>query len=162
MRAAFDELMGGLDQSMVIVTTVAGDERSGCLVGFHSQSSIDPVRYVVWLSRANHTHGVAVRASTFAVHLIPKGRHDLAELFGGRTGDEVDKLAGCEWRAGPGGVPMIDGCPDRFVGERVGWLTGGDHDGVVLEPIEAELAGEGPWLRLSDTTDIDAGHAADD
>ncbi|MFL6205193.1 MAG: flavin reductase family protein [Acidimicrobiales bacterium] len=162
MRAAFDELMGDLDQSMVIVTTVAGDERSGCLVGFHSQCSIDPVRYVVWLSQANHTHGVAVRASTFAVHLIPTGRHDLAELFGGRTGDEVDKLARCEWRDGPGGVPLIDGCPDRFVGERVGWLAGGDHDGVVLEPVDAERSGDGPWLRLSDATDIDAGHAADD
>jgi flavin reductase (DIM6/NTAB) family NADH-FMN oxidoreductase RutF len=162
VREAFDELMGGLDQSMVIVTTVAGDERSGCLVGFHSQSSIDPARYVVWLSQANHTHDVAVRASTFAVHLIPADRHDLAELFGGRTGDEVDKLARCEWEAGPDGVPLLAGCPDRFVGNRVDWYVGGDHDGVVLEPLRADIDGRGPWLRLSDTTDIDAGHAADE
>jgi flavin reductase (DIM6/NTAB) family NADH-FMN oxidoreductase RutF len=162
MRAEFDELMGGLDQSMVIVTTVAGDEQSGCLVGFHSQTSIDPLRYVVWLSHSNHTHAVAVRASMFAVHLIPTDRHDLAELFGGRTGDDVDKLAACQWSEGPGGVPLLEGCPDRFVGTRVGWLTGGDHDGVVLEPLEAQIDSGGPWMRLSATTDIDAGHPADE
>jgi hypothetical protein len=33
---------------------------------------------------------------------------------------------------------------------------------VVLEPLRADIHGRGPWLRLSDTTDIDAGHAADE
>jgi flavin reductase (DIM6/NTAB) family NADH-FMN oxidoreductase RutF len=163
MREAFDELMRAVDQSMVIVTTLADGERSGCLVGFHSQSSIEPPRYVVWLSQANHTHGVARRASTFAVHLVPADRHDLAELFGGRTGDRSDKLARCDWAPGPDGVPLVAGCPDRFVGRRLEWLAGaGDHDGVVLEPLEAEVGSEGPWLRLSDATDIDPGHAADE
>ena len=30
---------------MVVVTTAQGDERAGCLVGFHAQSSIEPPRY---------------------------------------------------------------------------------------------------------------------
>ena len=161
MRGAFDELVRALDQATVIVTTAVGEERSGCLVGFHSQSSIDPPRYVVWLSPANHTHGVALRASTFAVHLIPREQRDLAELFGGRTGDVDDKLGRCDWEPGPDGVPLLAGCPDRFVGRRRGWLAGeGDHDGVVLEPLAAQLRNHGPWMRLSDATDIDAGHPA--
>ena len=148
---------------MVIVTTAAGDERAGCLVGFHSQSSIDPPRYVVWLSQANHTHRVAVRASTFAVHLIPVDRHDLAELFGGRTGDDDDKLSRCDWEPGPDGVPLLVDCPDRFVGRRIEWLAaGGDHDGVVLEPFDATAAGGGGSLRLDAVADIDAGHPADE
>ena len=43
-------IVAGLDAAMVVVTVAVGDERDGCLVGFHSQSSIDPRRYVVWLS----------------------------------------------------------------------------------------------------------------
>jgi len=164
MREAFDDLMGALDQSMVIVTTVAEDERAGCLVGFHSQSSIDPPQYLLWLSQANHTHDVALRASMFAVHLVPTNRHDLAELFGGRTADDgVDKLARCDWEPGPDGVPLLSGCPDRFVGRPLRWLeAGGDHDGVVLEPVQAQASGRGPWLRLADATDIDAGHPAEE
>jgi flavin reductase (DIM6/NTAB) family NADH-FMN oxidoreductase RutF len=162
-RDPFDDLMAGLDPSMVIVTTVAGDQRSGCLVGFHSQCSIDPPRYLVWISTANHTHGVAEAATIFAVHLVPADRHDLAELFGGRSGDDVDKLARCDWTPGIDGVPLLDACPDRFVGRRVGWLDEGtDHSGIILEPLDAAASGRGPWLRLRDVADVDAGHAADE
>jgi flavin reductase (DIM6/NTAB) family NADH-FMN oxidoreductase RutF len=159
----FADLMAKLDQSMVIVTTLAGDDHAGCLVGFHSQSSIDPPRYVVWISQANHTHEVAQRASVFAVHLVPSDRRDLAELFGGVTSDELDKLERCAWSPGPDGVPLLNGCPDRFVGRRVEWLDAdGDHGGIVLEPTVVHTDGEGPWLRLADVVDIDAGHAPDD
>jgi flavin reductase (DIM6/NTAB) family NADH-FMN oxidoreductase RutF len=160
---AFDMVVARADTTMVIVTTVAGEERSGCLVGFHTQCSIDPPRYAVWISKANHTHAVAARAEVFAVHLVPADRHDVAELFGGHTGDEEDKLVRCDWTPGPGGVPLLDACPDRFVGRKVGpLLDGGDHDCVVLDLVEAAAPGPGPWLRLHDVTDIDAGHAADE
>jgi flavin reductase (DIM6/NTAB) family NADH-FMN oxidoreductase RutF len=96
---------------------------------------------------------------------VPADRHDLAELFGGTTDDEGgDKLARCEWTEGPGGVPLLDGCPERFVGRRVEWIdTDADHSCVVLEPIAA-WAGEHPTarLRLADASDIDAGHDADE
>jgi hypothetical protein len=55
----FDELMGRLDHPMVIVTTVAGDIRAGCLVGFHSQCGIEPPLYAVWFSKARTVPGVA-------------------------------------------------------------------------------------------------------
>jgi flavin reductase (DIM6/NTAB) family NADH-FMN oxidoreductase RutF len=162
VRKAFDELVARADPAMVIVTTVAGGERSGCLVGFHSQCSIDPPRYAVWISRANHTFGVAAHAHVFGVHLVPRERLDLAELFGGETGDEVDKLARCDWDEGPHGVPLLVGCPDRFVAELVEWVeVDADHACVVLDPVDA-AAGEsgGPHLHLADVTDLAPGHAA--
>jgi len=163
MPDAFDQLMRNNDPVMVIVTTIDREERSGCLVGFHSQSSIDPPRHVVWISRANHTFGVAERASTFAVHAIPRERHDLAELFGGSTGDELDKLAQCDWTAGPDGVPLLGGCPDRFVGRKVDWIDGdGDHCGVVLEIVEAAAEGAGRYLHLQEVLDLEPGHEADE
>ena len=165
MREAFDALVASGDPAMVIVTTAVGDRRDGCLVGFHCQGSIDPPRYAVWLSQANHTHDLAADAEHLAVHWVPADRHDLAELFGGTTADEgADKLARCDWTEGPGGVPLLDGCPDRFVGRRIDWIdTDADHTCVVLEPIAAWCPDEaGDRLRLADASDIDAGHAADD
>ena len=163
MREAFDELIARADPAMVIVTTIAGDERSGCLVGFHCQCSIEPRRYAVWISRANHTFAVAAHARVFGVHFVPHERRDLAELFGGETGDEVDKLARCEWTAGPGGVPLIDGCPDRFVGELVEWVeSDADHACVVMAPVEAAVGAAAGRLHLGDVTDVDPGHEADE
>jgi flavin reductase (DIM6/NTAB) family NADH-FMN oxidoreductase RutF len=163
VRDAFDELVARADAAMVIVTTAVGDERSGCLVGFHSQCGMNPPRYAVWISNANHTHAVAARATSFAVHLVPADRRDLAELFGGSSGDEVDKLGRCDWSPAIGGAPLLGGCPDRFVGRKVAWLDAvADHTCLVLEPAAAEIGSSGSLLRLHDVTDIDPGHEAED
>ena len=37
-------------------------------------------------------------------------------------------FAKCAWTAGPEGVPLLDGCPDRFVGRRTALMDpGADH-----------------------------------
>jgi len=51
---AFDAIVADLESPAYVVTTAAGAERDGCLVGFASQCSIDPPRFVVWLSKAIH------------------------------------------------------------------------------------------------------------
>ena len=65
---AFETIAKSFDPALVIVTTAAGDQRAGCVVGFHSQCSIDPLRYAVWLSKANLTYRVALLATHVAVH----------------------------------------------------------------------------------------------
>ncbi|MGN6412706.1 flavin reductase family protein [Flexivirga sp.] len=90
MTDAWEELTGSFDPALVIVTTALDGERAGCLVGFHTQSSMDPPRYCVWLSKANHTARVAQRASHLAVHAVPVGELALVQRFGSETGDAVD------------------------------------------------------------------------
>ena len=87
----FDSIMASLDAPMAVVTTAAGDERAGCLVGFHAQSSIHPGRYAVWLSKANHTYRVGLLSTHYGVHLLTRDDRPVAELFGTVSGDEVDK-----------------------------------------------------------------------
>ena len=162
---AFDEVVASLDAAMVVVTAADGEERDGCLVGFHSQASISPRRYVVWLSRANRTYRTAQRSTHLAVHAVGAGDHDLAERFGGTTGDEVDKLAGVEWSPGPGGVPLLAALPTRLVGRVLTELDlpDADHVGFVLDPVDADAAPDTPGaepLRLHAATDIDPGHPA--
>jgi flavin reductase (DIM6/NTAB) family NADH-FMN oxidoreductase RutF len=156
---AFDDLMARLDAPMVVVTTVAGGERSGCLAGFHSQAGIEPRALAVWLSTANHTHGVARRAEMFAVHFLSQDDHGLARLFGTLTGDEVDKFVLCAWHEGPGGVPVLDGVEHRVVGRRLEMReVACDHALLLLQPV---LVDGGPRLRplrLSDVSELDAGH----
>ncbi|MFF9765638.1 flavin reductase family protein [Streptomyces sp. NPDC053086] len=146
---------------MCVVTAVAGDERAGCLVGFASQCSIQPPRFVVWLSKANHTYRVARTAQHLTVHLLTRDQRDLAELFGGETGDEVDKFARLDWREGPVGSAVLDGAAAWFVGTVLHRIDGGDHVGHVLDPVEWGEGPDGPLLRLSDAVTIEAGHPAD-
>lgn len=162
-HGGFDEVVARLDAAMVVVTVATPHEVDGCLVGFHGQASIDPPRYAVWLSRANRTFRLASEGAThLAVHALTSEDHDVAERFGGRTGDEVDKLADESWAPGPGGVPVLDRLPTRIVGrivERID-LADADHVAFVLEPVVAALGPAAAPLRLSGTHDIDPGHSA--
>lgn len=163
MTADFDQLMGRADPTMVIVTTADDEERAGCLVGFHSQSGIEPGFLAVWLSKANHTFRVAVFADTLAVHFPTTDDLEVATLFGTTTGDETDKFSGCAWSPGPDGVPLLEACPNRVIGRKVALLdTGSDHVCVVLEPIDSHYQGPFEPLRLSHVSHLPAGHEADE
>jgi len=136
-KGAFDVLVGGLDYPMFIATTGSGGEMAGCLVGFATQCSIDPPRFLICLSEKNRTCRVAREADALAVHFVPSSAQRLAQLFGGETGDEVDKFAACEWREGPGRLPILAACDNWFVGEILARHVLGDHVGFLLEPTEA-------------------------
>jgi flavin reductase (DIM6/NTAB) family NADH-FMN oxidoreductase RutF len=158
MGGDFDALAGALEHPMFIVTARAGDgERLGCLIGFATQASIDPPRFAVCLSHSNRTFRHGRDAELLAVHVVPEGGEELAELFGGETGDEVDKFARCAWHDGPGGVPLLDDCPTWFAGRVLCHADAGDHEAYVLEPV-AVSAGGGGQLSARRAMEIDAGH----
>ncbi|MFC8450351.1 flavin reductase family protein [Kitasatospora sp. NPDC057223] len=160
MESAFDAFTALLDPPVHVVTAAAGPELAGCLVGFAGQCSIEPPRFVVWISKANHTYGVASRCDTLAVHLLPRHRHDLAELFGGRSGDSTDKFASVAWTPGPSGVPVLTDAQAWFVGRVLDRADWGDHVGFLLEPVGTDAPAHAASLTLDDVKDIDAGHPA--
>lgn len=156
----FDPFVDGLDTPLYVVTTTDGTELSGCLVGFTTQTSIDPPRFLVCLSEKNHTYRVARGADLLAVHVLEDDQRDLAELFGGETGDRTDKFAACAWTEGPGGVPLLDDCPAHVVGRILEQRPMGDHVGFLLEPLAVAAVDAGRPLTLDDAEDVDPGHPA--
>jgi flavin reductase (DIM6/NTAB) family NADH-FMN oxidoreductase RutF len=157
---AFEAIADRLDYPMFVVTTYDGSTRAGCLVGFATQCSIDPRRFLVCVSDKNHTHRVVARAGTVVVHVLPEERHDLAALFGGETGDEVDKFARCDWTPGPDGVPVLDAAAGWFAGRILDRLVLGDHTGLVVEPFAGSAGGDADLLRFAHVRDLDPGHDA--
>ena len=161
MTGAFEKLVSLLDYPMFVVTTSVGDESAGCLVGFTSQLSIGPPRFLVGLSKRNHTYRVAQRADHLAVHLVPRQHRELARLFGSETGNRTDKFARCTWHSGPSGMPILDDAAGWFVGEVLSRYDVGDHVGFLLDPV----AGDAPdkfeqLVTFSDVRDLDPGHHA--
>jgi flavin reductase (DIM6/NTAB) family NADH-FMN oxidoreductase RutF len=158
--STFDALVADLEYPMFIVTARAGDEPLGCLVGFATQTSIDPPRFAVCLSHANRTYRLGREAEHLGVHCVPAHAADLAELFGGQTGDDVDKFARAAWHEGPEGVPLLDECPNRFVGRVLWRADAGDHDAFLLEPIAAERGTAEGEFTFHRAKRIDPGHDA--
>ncbi len=161
-QAAFNAAMGQLDMPMQIVTAAGPEEgeRGGCLVGFASQCSIDPPRFMVWLSKKNHTLKIARRADVLAVHFPTPDQLDVAARFGTRSGDEVDKLATERWHEGPHGVPILDDIRRWFAGRVTERFDAGDHIAFMLEPIAGSVEIELPQLGFQAVKHLDPGHDA--
>jgi flavin reductase (DIM6/NTAB) family NADH-FMN oxidoreductase RutF len=156
---AFHRLVAGIDYPMHIVTTAAGGQPAGCLVGFATQCSIDPARMLVCLSVRNHTFRVAQRAGVLVVHFLSRKNLDLAKLFGEETGDEVDKFSRCQWVAGPGGAPVLEGVKGWVAGRVRTTLDAGDHTAFLLEPFAGEAADDPePQLSFQQVRDFHPGH----
>ena len=156
----FNAFVTLLEYPMYVVTAAAGGQRDGCLVGFATQCSIHPPRFLVCLSVENRTFRIAETATVLAVHLVADDQHELAALFGGETADEVDKLAQWPWREGPEGVPILSDVDNVFVGRVVTRVDLGDHVGHLLQPMAARHESATEALGSQEARDIDAGHPA--
>jgi flavin reductase (DIM6/NTAB) family NADH-FMN oxidoreductase RutF len=159
---AFQSIVGRIDYPMYIVTALVGEERDGCLVGFTTQCSIDPPRFLVCMSDKNRTTRLVERgrADALVVHLVPEDAQHIVELFGGETGDDTDKFERCEWTTGPEGIPLLADCPSWFAGRILERVPLGDHIGHVLEPFDGEDASAGGWFPFSRAKEMEPGHEA--
>jgi flavin reductase (DIM6/NTAB) family NADH-FMN oxidoreductase RutF len=154
----FQKLVAQLEYSLFIVTAASAETRAGCLVGFASQVSIHPPRFLVGISVKNRTFRVARDAEILVVHFVPEDADELALLFGGETGDEIDKFARVEWREGPGGAPVIKQLENWFAGRVLEEFDLGDHHGFLLEPIEAQKQSSAMPLTFRRAKWIEPGH----
>jgi flavin reductase (DIM6/NTAB) family NADH-FMN oxidoreductase RutF len=160
---AFETLMAAADPPLIVLTTAAEDERAGCLVGFHVQSSITPEHYCVWLSKANHTYRVSLRAAHFAVHFLTAQDLSLAERFGTLSGEDTDKFAGVHVDLDEYGVPLLRACPNRMSLERISMLDdGSDHVCLTTRVSSAHTAGDFTPLRVSSAAHLDPGHESEE
>jgi flavin reductase (DIM6/NTAB) family NADH-FMN oxidoreductase RutF len=170
---AFDRLTGGLDHPMVVVTAASRRVVAGCLVGFSTQCSMDPPRYCVFLSKANHTYEIARKAGHLMVHFLDHRQHDLAALFGEHSaydgadvtddrggappGAPVDKFAAVRWRPGPDGrTPRLTDVDAWLFGRVVSRHDAGDHVAFVLDPVRTRAPRRLRQLGFQDVRDLHA------
>jgi flavin reductase (DIM6/NTAB) family NADH-FMN oxidoreductase RutF len=156
----FPEFAGAMPGAALIVTAAAGGARDGCVVGFATQVSIRPARALVCISEANATFSTALEATHLGVHVVPHDRLDLAQLFGGETGDETDKFERCRWEEGPGGVPLLVDCHLRMAGSVIDRHPLGDHTGFLLDPVRVWWKPGTQALPLRLAMSIEPGHPA--
>ncbi len=159
MDKIFGRLVCSLNYPLFIVTAAAGERREGCVIGFATQTSVTPGRFLACVSRENRTYRLAQEVDALAVHLVPRDGHAFVELFGGETGDEIDKFSRCDWSPGPRGLPILAGCSSWFAGAILSRHDLGDHEGYLLEAIDARHE-PGELLYFQDVKDLEPGHPA--
>jgi flavin reductase (DIM6/NTAB) family NADH-FMN oxidoreductase RutF len=148
-----------VDYALHVVTTVSSEgEPSGCIVGFITQCSIVPPRFLVCISKVNHTYMAAEHSDAIALHLIGRDQGRIASLFAEETGDTLDKFSRCEWRTGVTGSPVLSEC--------VAWLecmvidrwSVGDHQALLVRPVAGDSGAHKDVLTLRTSPDLQPAH----
>ena len=158
----FKTLTSSTDPALIVVTTVAEDERAGCLVGFHCAVQHRPAPLRVWLSKANHTYRVALRAQHFAVHLLTSATTRSPSRSARETGDDVDKFAGCDVDHDGTASRCSSRAQPDVAGARTLLDDGSDHVCLTTRVTGSETAGSFVPLRLSAAEHLDPGHEAEE
>lgn len=163
MEEVLHAIADRLDYPMVVVTASGPEDGSGppsgCLVGFHSQCSLRPSLFMVWVSQLNHTHAVAGASDYIGVHFLDRRQPELAQLFGGSTGDHQDKFSRCRWSYGPHRVPVLGDCANWICGQVVERQPTGDHTGLLVRPVGgAARTQDFEPLSFQQIRDIEPGH----
>ncbi|MCV7197260.1 flavin reductase family protein [Mycobacterium angelicum] len=127
--------MDMLDSPVLVVTTQADGQPSGCVVTFASQTSVQPPSFMVSLPMSSHTVEVASRSEYMAVHALPRRQQVLAQLFSSQSEDQTSQFAQCSWRGGPMGMPILDDALAWLLGRIASRSEVGDHVAYLLEPI---------------------------
>jgi flavin reductase (DIM6/NTAB) family NADH-FMN oxidoreductase RutF len=143
---------------LFVVTARADDEVSGCLAGFVTQSSMDPVHFLVCISKINHTFGVAQRSVGLGLHLLGSDQREVASLFGEQTGDLIDKFAAVRWVPGVTGVPVLTECAAWVEGRIIDHMSAGDHEAFLIAVADGGGGTHPGRFMLTDATDFEAGH----
>jgi flavin reductase (DIM6/NTAB) family NADH-FMN oxidoreductase RutF len=122
--------------STVTVVTAPGTPPAGFTATSFTSVSLQPPLVSFCLDRGSSSWPAVARAEHVAVHLLAQRQHDLARTF---ATSGIDRFAApTVWRAGPHGVPVLDGTLAWLICRVVDRVTAGDHVVVLAEPLLAQ------------------------
>jgi flavin reductase (DIM6/NTAB) family NADH-FMN oxidoreductase RutF len=156
---AMDAYTGRVEYSLQVVTTTSPEgEPSGCVVGFATQCSIVPPRFLVCISKVNHTYFASEHAESVALHLIGQDQVALASLFAETSGDTVDKFSRCAWHPGVTGSPVLDECVAWLEASIIRRWSVGDHQALLVRPVAGGPGTPGDVLTVRTAPEFRPGH----
>lgn len=134
-----------ISYGVYIVTSRSGGRINGQAANAVMQVSSQPPLVAIAINRENLTHAFIKDSGLFAVSIL--AREALPKLIGGfgfKSGREVDKFAGVEYRLGTNGCPILQQDTVGYIEARVvSLLEAGTHTIFVGEVTEGGLLREG-------------------
>jgi flavin reductase (DIM6/NTAB) family NADH-FMN oxidoreductase RutF len=132
----------------VVVITAQGQREP---VGFTATSltsvSLKPPMVSFAVARTASVWRTLSHSARVAVHLLGQDQDDLATTF---ATSGINRFAGLEWRAGPHGEPLIEGCAAYLGCRVVQHVPAGDHVVVLAQVTRAQVERAGEPLLYHD------------
>jgi flavin reductase (DIM6/NTAB) family NADH-FMN oxidoreductase RutF len=148
----FRRLSGGV----YVVGVADGDRRNAFTAAWIMQVSFDPLLLALSINPGHASYPLLTESGAFAVSVLERGRLEVAQAFGTRSGREVDKLAAASWRAAGSGAPVLQDATAFFDCRVVARHPAGDHELVVARVVDGGvLRPEAERMLYEETGDLD-------
>lgn len=150
-----------ISYGLYIVSSRMGDKLNGQIANTVFQVTAEPPQIAVAINRENLTHRCIEEAGAFAVSILSK-ETPLRFIggFGFRSGRDVDKLEGVNYKIGVTGCPIVLDNVLAYVEARVvKEVDVGTHTIFVGEVVEAEVLQEGEPMTYAYYHEIKGGTA---
>ena len=154
------ELFHRLTLGVYVIGVADGERRDAFTAAWVMQVSFDPLLLALSINPGNASYPLLHAGRGFTVNVLKKGQLELAKRLGTRSGRDLDKLAGLEWRAGRNGAPILEDALAYFDCELGATMSTGDHELVVGRVIDGRLlARDAAPMAYADTGGMDGSSA---
>lgn len=133
---SFRDGLGCYPTGVTVVTTRdATGEARGFTANSFTSVSLDPPLVLVCLAKTAHSHTVFSEAPSFAIHVLSEAQKEVSSLFASKASDKFER---CQWTAGLGGVPLIQGSLAVFECTAHQYVDAGDHTILIGRVVNLE------------------------
>lgn len=127
MSAEMSRLFRQLTNGVYVIGVADGERRNAFTAAWVTQVSFRPLLLAVSINSGHHSYPLLQAGGAFAVSVLSTDQLELARHFGTRSGRDVDKLAGVEWRASATGAPILTAAVAYFDCRVTTNVEAGDH-----------------------------------
>ena len=128
-----------ISHPVAIITVKQGRKLNGMTAAWVTQISTDPPMLCVSISPKRHTWKMLGKAEYFGVCMLAEGQEDVANVFGTKSGYDVDKfgMMDIEPFMAAHDVPLVPDSLAGFVCRKSHQVEQGDHWALFGEVVEA-------------------------
>ncbi len=130
---------------MYVICSIRDGKMNGQIANTVFQVTSDPPRVSVTLNKGNLTHDFVVASKVFTVSILSEETPmPFIGTFGFKSGREVDKFVGVNYRIGVTGAPVVlDHAVSVLECKVTGSMDVGTHTVFIAEMVEAEVIAAG-------------------
>lgn len=112
---SFIQGMRQLASGVTLITTAHQQRRAGLTATAVCSVSADPPQLLACINRQAETHQMIADSGAFAVNVLARDQHRLAQIFAGAAGVYGDRrFAEAQWRSLVTGAPVLWPCLASF------------------------------------------------
>lgn len=137
------KIMGQFATGVTVVTTAAGEQRTGLTANAVTSLSLDPPLVLVAVDKRAGSHADLWRNRCYAINILARSQEEVSKRFA--TPGPKD-FSGFTWKTAVTGSPILEGCLGWVDCKVIEILAGGDHDIFLGEVVAGECVDGGDPL----------------